>query len=336
MNPLTNLWAFANVYLFRTDPKCCGKTLATKTETLMTTTARRTLKFAVLFSALTAGVVLTGDAAPQKPQKAAPKGKTSTGSYSAALVFPAKKVFDPNKGTVEMIFSPAYSAEDNMGAGSGMRTFSVLTVCGPKGSGRGEDGLGWFVWVGQWQTRNYLSISSSLFERQIPYEPAINYFSTSFTCANGQPFKAGEWYSFAASWARTGTNYVLALYFDGKCASKTKMPISSLFGTADVDPKDLLIIGDPRVMRGSLESLRISKRERTAEEIEKAGKAGLVNDADTLLFVDADTVLKMKSKSAEDLINKEERIIRVPPEGTLFGRVKQVAGRTGKAVEFPR
>lgn len=114
------------------------------------------------------------------------------------------------------------------------------------------------------------------------------------------------------------------------------MPLSPLFGTAGVAPEDLLIVGNPRVMRGSLESLRLSKRVRTPEEIALAGKEGLVKDVDTLLFLDADTAAKMKTKSAEDLINKAERKIRVPPEGLLFGQIGQIKGIKGKAIDFPR
>jgi len=302
----------------------------------MNITTRSTCRLFFLFSALIASLALTGEAAPKKAQKGAAKAKAAAGKYSAAIVFPAKGTFDPDQGTVEMVFSPSYSAGDNMGAGSGMTTFPVLSVSGPKASGRGEDGLSWSVSIGQWQTGNYLLISSSRFERPIAYQPPINYLTCGFKTASGSPFKAGEWYSFAASWSRTGTNYVLSLYFDGKCMTKSTMPMSSLFGTAVVDPKDLLIIGSPRVMRGSLESLRISKKARTPAEIAAADKAGLVKDADTLLFIDAATVAKMKTKPAEDLINTEEKTIRVPPEGILFGQIAYIPGRKGKAMDFPR
>ena len=302
----------------------------------MTMTTRSTCRLVLLFSTLIAGFALTGEAAPKKAQKGAAKAKAAAGKYSAAMAFPAKGNFDPDQGTVEAVFSPSYSAADNMGAGSGMTTFSMFSVCGPKGSGRGEDGLSWNVSIGQWQTGNYLLISSSRFERPIAYQPPINYLTCGFKTAAGQPFKAGEWYSFAASWSRVATNYVLCLYFDGKCMTKSTMPMSSLFGTAALDPKDLLLVGNPRVMRGSLESLRISKRVRTPAEIEEAGKAGLAKDADTLLFVDAASVAKMRTRPAEDLINTEEKTIRVPPEGLLFGQVGYLPGRKGKAIDFPR
>ena len=300
----------------------------------MAMTTRSTCRLIFLFSALVASLALTGEAASKKRQKGVTKAAAA--KRSAAIVFPAKGTFDPDRGTVEMVFSPSYSAADNMGTGSGMTTFSVLSVTGPKASGRGEDGLSWRVSIGQWQTGNYLSISSSRFERPIAYQPAINYFSSGFKTATGAPFKAGGWYSFAASWLCTGTNYLLSLYFDGKCIRKSTMPMSSIFGTAVIDPKDLLIIGSPRVMRGSLENLRISKRVRTPEEIAAADKAGLTKDADTLLFIDATTVAKMKTKSAEDLINTEKKLIRVPPEGMLFGKVEYIQGRKGKAIDFPR
>ncbi len=305
-------------------------------------TTRNTHRLVFLVSALITALALTGEAAPKKAQKgaakakAAEKAKAAAGKYSAAIVFPAKGNFDPDQGTVEMVFSPSYSAADNMGAGSGITTFRVLSVSGPKASGRGEDGLSWNVSIGQWQSGNYLSISSSRFERPLAYQPPINYLTCHFKTADGSPFKAGAWYSFAASWARTGTNYVLSLYFDGKCMTKSTMPMSSIFGTAALDPKDLLIIGNPHVMRGSLECLRLSKKVRSPEEIAAADKAGLVKDADTLLFIDASTVAKMKDKPAEDLINTEGNTIRVPPEGLLFGKVEYIQGRKGKAIDFPR
>jgi len=284
----------------------------------------------LLLSALSACFALTAEAAPKKAPKGAAKEK-----YSAAIVFPAKGNFDPDQGTVEAVFSPSYSAGDKMGQGSGMTTFTVLSLHGPKGAGRGEQGLSWGVAIGQSRGNDRFSMSSSRFERPSKYREPSSSIICGFKPASGLPFKAGEWYSLAASWKRTEDKYALALYIDGKCVDKSTMPVSPMFGTAEPDAKDLLRFGNPRLMRGSLECLRLSGRARTPEEIAAASKSGLVKDADTRIFIDAEAVAKLKTKAAEDLVNKEEKTIRVPPEGLLFGAVEFVPGRNGKVIKFP-
>lgn len=283
-------------------------------------------------------LALTSEAAPKKPaRKAATKGRAAAADTGAAMAFPAAGLFDPEKGSVEMVFSPSYSAEENLGVGSGMRTFTVFSLYGPKASGRGEDGLSWHVGIGQWQNKNYLIISSSRFERPVPYKPSEDYITSGMRTADEKEFKGGEWYAFAATWERAGTNYTLNLYFDGKRQTTYKMPISRLFGESKVHPKDLLVIGNPRVMRGSLESLRISNRARTYEEIAANSKAPLAKDADTLLFIDAEMALGMRTRPADVLINKDAKNLTMPTGGLLFGRVTEVPGRSGgKAIEFPR
>lgn len=292
-----------------------------------------------VFISMVSVLALTLDAAPKR--KAAGRGgakaKSSTASHSGALVFPAAGLFDPSKGSVEMIFSPSYSAEDNLATGSGISTFSILSIYGPKASGRGLDGLSWRVGIGQWQNGNHISISSSLFERPRAYKPSINYFTSGLKTAEDKTFKAGQWYSCAATWERKETNYTLRLYFDGKLRGSTRMPVSTLFGDAKPNPKDLLVIGNPRMMRGTLEALRISNRVRTKEEIAALSKNPLVKDADTLLFVDAEMALKMKTRAADILINRDKKNITIPAEGLLFGSVKEAPGRSGgTAIEFPR
>ena len=284
----------------------------------------------LLLSALSACFALTGEAAPKKAPKGAAKEK-----YSAAIVFPAKGNFDHDQGTVEAVFSPSYSAGDKLGQGSGMTTFTVLSLHGPKGSGRGEQGLSWGVAISQSRGNDRISMSSSRFERPSKYHDPVTSIVGALRPASGLPFKAGEWYSLAASWKRTEDKYALALYIDGKCVDKSTMPVSPMFGTAEPDAKDLLRFGNPRLMRGSLECLRLSGRARTPEEIAAASKSGLVKDADTRIFLTADTVAKLKTRAAEDLVNKEEKTIRVPPEGLLFGDVEFIPGRNGKAIKFP-
>lgn len=285
---------------------------------------------ALWLSALSACFVLTAEAAPKKAPKGAAKEK-----YSAAIVFPAKGNFNPDQGTVEAVFSPSYSAGDKLGQGSGMTTFTVLALHGPKGSGRGEQGLSWSVAIGQSRGSDRFSMSSSRFERPSKYREPVTSIICGFKPAGGAPFKAGEWYALAATWKRTEDKYALALYIDGKCVDKGTLPVSPMFGTAEPDPKDLLRFGNPRLMRGSLECLRLSGRARTPEEIAAANTSGLAKDADTLVFLNAEAVAKLKARAAEDLINKEEKTIRVPPEGLLFGDVEFVPGRNGKAIKFP-
>ena len=234
------------------------------------------------------------------------------------------------------MFSLNYSAGDKLGQSSGITTFSVLVLCGPKGSGRGEDGLSWGVSIGQSQGSDGLSMASSRFELPRKYNYPIRSIGCGLKPGSGQPFKADEWYTLAATWLRTGDKYALCLYMDGKCLAKTTMPVSPLLGTANPDPKDLLLFGSPLPMRGSLECLRLSKKARTPEEIAAAEKAGLVKDSETLIFIDAGTVAKMKDKPVEDLINKEGKTLRVPPEGRRFGEVEFAQGRKGKVIKFPR
>ena len=306
------------------------------TRTTIRSTGTRGL--VLLLSAAVACFAATAEAAPQKALKKAAKGGASKGKYGAAVVFPAKGNFDPDKGTLEAVFSLSYSFGDKMGQGSSISTFSLLSLSGRKGSGRGEQGASWHVSIGQYQGHDHLTMSSTMFELARQYDTPVTWFSCSLAPTNSPPFKAGEWRSLAASWQRIGDSkdkYALALYLDGKCVRKGTMPVSPMFGTSEIDPKDLLCFGNPWLMRGSLECLRLSKRVRTPDEIAAAHKDGLVKDADTRVFLDAETVAKLKIKAAEDLINREEKTIRVPPEGLLFGDLEYVPGRKGKAIKFP-
>jgi len=294
--------------------------------------------FVLLLSTVIACFAITTAAAPQKALKKATKGVASKGKYGAAVVFPAKGNFDPDKGTVEAVFSLSYSFGDKMGQGSSISTFSVMSLSGRKGSGRGEQGASWSVSIGQYQGHDHLSMSSTMFELTRQYDVPVTWFSCSLAPTNRPPFKAGEWHTLATTWQRMGdakNQYALALYLDGKCVRKGTMPVSPMFGTSEIDPKDLLCFGNPRLMRGSLECLRLSNRVRTPEEIAAADKDGLVKDADTRVFLDAEAVAKLKMKAAEDLVNREEKTIRVPPEGLLFGELEYVPGRKGKAMKFP-
>lgn len=273
-------------------------------------------------------------AAPKK-KKGGTKAASSARVEGAALVFPAKDVFDPDKGSYEALFSPTFSYGDKLATGSSIRTFSFLSIVGPQGSGKGEQGFTFRISMGQQRNSNHMTLSSSRFERLRQYYAPVNHTSCSLNSTNSPPFKAGDWRSVAATWTRTSTNYVLCLYFDGQRMNRTTIPASRFYGNAPIDPKDLLIIGSTSRMRGNLEAVRISNRVRTPEEIMAIDKKGLAKDEHTLLLINAESVSQMKSRSLDILKNQNKRNITVPSEGTIFGVLTEIEGKTTKGIAFP-
>ncbi len=310
-----------------------------------------------------AGVLLGGaggaEAAAQKAAKGNAKNKKEE-SKGAAIVFPAKGNLDPDQGTLEAVFSLSYSFGEPMlrGDESEAWLFLAASIHDSKGglywprhvdekretkkrTERDDEGGVAFL-VGMLQSRgtDVFGLYSSRCEQMFMWNCRTNYahFIHLYVDPNKQPrikINAGEWHTFAATWQRNGSNYDLALYIDGKKEVAYSRPVNpSSAGTRVFDAKDLLYIGDPTRMRGALQTLRISKRPRTSEEIAAADKAGLAKDADTLLLVNADTVSKMKVRRLGDLMRSEKQTIRVPAEGTVFGTLDVVPGRDGQALRF--
>lgn len=279
------------------------------------------------------------------------------GAVGAAIVFPAKGMLDPDQGTVEAVFSLGYSFGDQMipENQSSVWLLPVVWICDSKGvpytirkakqktdAKRGskvshdKQGLWFHVGLYQHSGVDVFSIGSIRFERPVPFEEPRRQVLLAVGPGGKPSLKEGEWHTLAATWQLTGTNYALNLYLDGKSVKTQAMPVSPTMGGVNIDEKDLLCIGYPGRVRGTLQSVRVSKRARSAEEIAAADKAGLVKDDATTLLLTGDTVFKMKADRFEDLVNKEGRTLRIPPEGMVFGKLEPVSGRDGKAFRFPK
>jgi hypothetical protein len=274
---------------------------------------------------------LRAEAAP-KPDRTR---KSAAEENQAAIVLPAKGKIDPDQGTVEAVFKLAYSVGDQMGSGSSKRLFSLLRVCdreGNRGSRSGDGGVDFDLCLSQYTGNDHILLSFSKIEVITQYGKAVRYTAAALP----KSLKADTWHTLAVTWAQSNTShYAFAFYLDGVCIRRHSMPIRELTRNAGVRHDDLLMIGYPGQMYGSLESLRISKRVRDAAEIAAADKAGLTADAETLLLLDAAAIGSLKGVRNSDALKPEKgKALRVPAGGAVFGTLRSVPGRTGKAVQF--
>lgn len=264
---------------------------------------------------------------------------------NAVIVFPAKGNIDVTNGTIEAVFCLAYSFGDQFSsAGSSRKLFSLLSthnaageqynVGNPKKVG---PGLGFSVHFSQYQSRDYVYLSSSLFERPRSNHDPVRYVSTAFSSKKADTFlKAGSWHSMAATWRQTNEAHAVEFFIDGKRVGRGTIPHRASLSTSSLADDDLLVFGAPGQMYGSLQRVRISDRVRSAEEIAAAETSGLVKDDATLLLFDGAAVLKMKANDIKQFTeNASERKLRVPPEGVVFGKLKPTTGRNNApAVQF--
>ena len=198
-------------------------------------------------------------------------------------------------------------------------------------------GLGFSVHFSQYQSRDYVYLSSSLFERPRSNHDPVRYVSTAFSSKKADTFlKAGSWHSMAATWRQTNEAHAVEFFIDGKRVGRGTIPHRASLSTSSLADDDLLVFGAPGQMYGSLQRVRISDRVRSAEEIAAAETSGLVKDDATLLLFDGAAVLKMKANDIKQFTeNASERKLRVPPEGVVFGKLKPTTGRNNApAVQF--
>ena len=271
--------------------------------------------------------------------------KVDPDENNASIMFPAKGHLDVTNGTIEAVFSLAYSFGDQFStAGSGRRLFSLLSTHNYAGErydaanpGKAGPGLHFNIYLGQWQSRDHISVTSSLFERPRKNHPPDRWISASLHRLDKEPaVKAGEWHSMAVTWYLTNDTHIATFYLDGKRVGRGTAPHRVGFSAQSMADNDVLAFGFPGQMYGSLQSVRISGRARSDAEIAAADKAGLSKDGDTLLYFDGASVMKMKVGNASQLdTKKSKRDLRVPPQGMVFGKLKRDTGRNkAPAVKF--
>jgi hypothetical protein len=271
--------------------------------------------------------------------------KVDPDENNASIMFPAKGHLDVTNGTIEAVFSLAYSFGDQFStAGSGRRLFSLLSTHNYAGGryeadnpGKTGVGLHFNVYLGQWQSRDYMFVTSSLFNRPQENLPPARWVTTQVHTPDKEPaVKAGEWHSMAVTWYLTNDTHIVTFYLDGKRVGRGTSPHRVGFSAQSMADNDLLAFGFPGQMYGSLQSVRISGRARSDAEIAAADKAGLAKDGDTLLYFDGASVMKMKVGNASQLDEKKDkRDLRVPPQGMVFGKLKRDTGRNkAPAVKF--
>ncbi|MDD4101688.1 MAG: hypothetical protein PHU80_03535 [Kiritimatiellae bacterium] len=263
--------------------------------------------------------------------------KVDPNENKAVIMFPAKGNLDVTNGTIEAVFCLAYSLGDQFSAaGSGRRLFALLSTHNEAGErydaakpSEAGPGLHFNVYLGQYQSRDHISITSSLFERPQKNRDPARYVTSGFPKSKEGPYiKAGAWHSLAVTWRLTNETHTVEFYVDGKRVSRSNTPHRTGYSTLRMADGDLLAFGYPGQMYGSLQSVRISSRVRTAEEIAASEKAGLAKDDATLLFFNGADILKMKTGNISQIEeNKSGRTLRVPPTGMVFGKLKRVTGR---------
>ncbi len=277
----------------------------------------------------------TGIAADLDKNKKDGDKKKEQGKPYGEAVFPAEGRINLEEGTVEAWVALDYSAGATVIQDKSniipMIFFELCQKTGLEKDKNNSDnyaGTSLRMRVATFQNRrmvNYLSYNSSLFNYEAvnPNAKAMRYDLEDFN------WKENEWYFIAASWKKTEEGYDVFIYVNGK-KKETSFEKSASVQIPKTLKDHLIYIGSSTTAMGAVETLRISGKVRTGEEIEASMKNGLSKDDSTLFLFDASTLTSMKKIHQEEFKNDTQ----VPPKGLFVGPCRIIKGKFGKAVQF--
>ncbi|HCE43246.1 MAG TPA: hypothetical protein DET40_06840 [Lentisphaeria bacterium] len=278
---------------------------------------------------------LTGTAADVDKNKKDGGKKKEQGKLYGQAVFPAEGRISLDEGTVEAWVSLDYSAGTTVIQDkSNIIPMIFFNFCEKVGNDKGKDnsdnyaGTDARMRLATFQNRrmvNYLAYNCSLFNYDAGESTlkAMRYDLEDFS------WKENEWYFTAISWKKTGAGYDVFIYVNGK-KKETAFDKSATTQIPKTLKDHLISIGSVSSAMGAVESLRISKKARTDEEMEASMKNGLSKDDSTLFLFDASTLTSMKKIHQEEFKNDT----KVPDKGLFVGPYKTIKGKFGKAIQF--
>lgn len=256
------------------------------------------------------------------------------------VLFPAKGHIDLNQGTVEMVFSLAHSFGDTFTVSPDQS--AAITAAFPmlyNASGRPYS----FSYEAHTTPLFFLGavhrLSSDdsllfLYAGRLPKNEGNDYEGLRVGM-NDAPIKENQWHHLAATWKFESKTCRYAMYFEGK---KVKERVCAIEGNPKPSDTDLLGIGTLTYPQCNIQSLRISNRPRTDEEISAGKTAGLARDEATSYFLDAASIVKLKKASLQEInraSDNKKAALKVGRNGTVFGDFKIVPAPDGKkAIQF--
>lgn len=198
------------------------------------------------------------------------------------------------------------------------------------------------IYSAQYQDKDLFLARSSAFMNKNKKTKKLTNDNFSITYPEKFDWKPGAWHYIALCWQRTKDGgFKAKFYIDGKIEKEKTFEPNPYLVTDKIN--DLLIsVGNFHLSRGSVNQFRISRRERTLEEIKGSFAEGLKKDPDTLLYFDANDLRKMKkvrvsfrkadNGEIQPFISGKKSLSN--KKGTAVGKLKTVPGKFGKAIKF--
>lgn len=251
------------------------------------------------------------------------------------VYFPSKGVFDYDEGTYEAWWRVNFDRNENFQtdinyAAGGLAFFSLRDSQGNNLSKKREDCPSMDFFITDTEKDRYVI------------------FRTRVASYNNRPASLGfkfkdlgwekaDWHYVAITWKKVGQTYELSLRCDDKVKTMTA-DISDVY-SHDVTP--ILNMGGLASSRGSLDTLQISKKALSAEELEESYTKGIKKSKSSGLLKTGADLLKLKplklSESQLKLMesNTAKKTIRIKSDGQVYNSLLEVEGKfSKKAAQF--
>ena len=282
----------------------------------------------------------------EKPDKAPPPG--------TVIFMPAKGHIDLSQGTVEVVFSVAHSFGETFEVPPGQSSAIVAAFAmlydntGRQYYWHQKRDEGPLLFFGARHNlrsgRSFLSILANRQPASQDVDDAIRHGTYWSPPPDKETLiKANQFYHAAATWKVEGNSCSYVMYFEGEKVKERERDLEST--NPGISDTDLVGIGHLIYPQCNIQSLRISNRPRSAEEIAAGKTADFAKDDATTFLLNADTIATLKKASRQEIDRniigdgerkaKEGIPLKVAPGGTVFGDFKIMTTPDGKkAIQF--
>lgn len=257
------------------------------------------------------------------------------------LLIPAEGVIDLGKGTCEIRFSLDYSFSDYLRpAASGCVPFSFLGLYSydeskstpPVANSDKEDTI-FNIQVRQKRGLHQILFFSNYYFVLTGTPPERHIGISISGEQKGAFISKGEWHTLAVTWQLQDGKWNSTIFLDGKKWRHMIYPEKEI-GIRPIGKNDLIGIGSLDFSSGSIQSMRISNRVRSDEELSL--KDPLKRDDATTFFIDGSIAAKCKQLDKEELGKLGKMLKRKGKDevGVFVGNHVIVDSPEGKAIQF--
>ena len=244
------------------------------------------------------------------------------------IVVPASQHISPKEGTCEVwsMDTVDFNKELQPENTDIMRYVTFFALNSKNNYKKGEKGKGDEIFITYGKSTQG-EIQSVVFRtnlgRQDNGSPGIA------TLHNGKiKIKADSWHFYAVTWRVANGKVFVKMYVDGKKCHEKELKYKKNMLPSSLRNYVIMIGGFPKSL-STLESLRISSKEHSEQEIKKAAASALKPAKDTLLFLDGAAMKSLKKHQGAFYHGDN-----VAKDGELYGEIKLLNGKHGKALRL--